>query len=120
MDLRSSRNLEELFRLLNHWPVKLDDQMEYHWPPFGLMLEIKDERLLMTSWLLETEIEDLKLWIERCHPQAFLGIPQRLFLIKKKLMISCLSPSESEGRDWYQIVKLQQQFLTKVNRGGQF
>ncbi|MBE8167440.1 MAG: type III secretion apparatus [Shewanella sp.] len=118
MDLQSSRNLQELFQLLNRWPVSLEEQMEYHWAPYGLMLEIKNQRLLMTSWLLETQVQDLNLWLTRWHPQAFLGVPQRLFLIKQKMMISCLCPSNSEGRNWYQMVLLQQQFLNKVDHGG--
>ncbi|WP_133407972.1 type III secretion apparatus [Parashewanella tropica] len=117
MDLRSSRKLEELFQLLEKWPVTIDEQMEYHWEPYGVMLEMKDERLLMTSWLLNGQIMDLKPCLARWHPQIFMGVPQRLFSIKQKLMISCLCPTSSEGRDWFQMLKLQQQFLDRVGYG---
>ncbi len=120
MDLRITRHLETFFQLLNRWPVKLEEQMEYHWAPYGLMLEVKDERLLMTSWLLENQVRDLKHWVEHWHPRAFMGVPQRLFIIKHKLMISCLCPKKCEGREWYKMIRLHQQFLSKVSRGGQF
>ena len=119
MDLQVMRNLEQFCRLLNHWPVRLEERVECHWPPFGILLESPDNRLLMTSWLLDEEVNQLKPWLSRWHPEAFMGLPQRIFIINNRLMISCLCPFSSQAHDWLHLCQMQQKFLNKVTTGGQ-
>lgn len=119
MDLQVTRNLEQFFKLVNHWPVRLADCIECHWPPFGILLESIDDRLIMSSWLLESEVTLLKPLLSRWHPEAFMGIPQRVFIVKRRLMISCQCPSNSQAHDWYHLCKKQQIFLSKVTTGAQ-
>ncbi|AQS36176.1 hypothetical protein Sps_00987 [Shewanella psychrophila] len=119
MDLQVTRNLEQFFRLLNRWPVHLEDRIECHWTPYGILLESVDDRLLMTSWLLEPKVTQLQPWLSRWHPEAFMGLPQRVFMVKSRLMISCLCPSFSQAHDWYHLCLMQQKFLSKVITGGQ-
>lgn len=118
MNLQVARNLEQFFRLLNRWPVNLEERIECHWAPYGIMLESTADRLLMTSWLLEPQATDLKPWISRWHPEAFMGLPQRIFNARNTLMISCLCPSSSQAHDWYHLCLLQQKFLHKVLTAG--
>ncbi|ABN61472.1 hypothetical protein [Shewanella baltica] len=119
MDLQLTRNLEQFFRLVNHWPVKLEARIECHWPPHGVLLECHQGRLLMTTWLLNTPVRDLKPHLSRWHPEAFAGRVQRLFIVKNRLMISCLCPSTHQGHDWYHLYQLQQKFLNRMLIGGQ-
>lgn len=118
MDLKIKRNLEQFFQLMGEKPAELDEKIECHFPPFGILLELEQGRLLMTSWLLEHKTTDVLPLLSRCHPEVFIGLPQRLYIVKNSLMISCLLPSDSEGMNWYRICKAQRKFLSNVLKGG--
>ncbi|MGL4858759.1 MAG: hypothetical protein ACRC5A_03295 [Enterobacteriaceae bacterium] len=117
MDLQLTRNLEEFFALTGRGPIMVDDKVECHWKPFGLRMEAFDRRLLMTSWLLEMPVYFVDAWLSRWDPEAFKGVPQRIFVVKQRLLISCLCPGNSQALDWYNLYQAQLKFLNKVNRG---
>lgn len=117
MDLQLTRNLEQFFRLVDRWPIKLQDSIECHWPPYGLLLECRQGRLLMTTWRLDNPTKELKTSLSRWYPEAFSGQIQRLFIVKQRLMISCLCPSRSDAHDWYRLYLMQQKCLHKLLLG---
>ncbi|MDR5611556.1 MAG: hypothetical protein RAM36_00480 [Arsenophonus sp.] len=117
MKLQLARNLEHFFSLFNHRIVEISTAIECHWPPFGLRIEIIEERFLITSWLLKEGDFDLLSALKLNQPERFLGIPQRVFIIRHRPYVSTWCPKESDGLFLFRLCQRQRQFLSQLPKG---
>ncbi|MBU2898906.1 hypothetical protein [Vibrio hepatarius] len=117
MDLQMLRNIEQLVSLFRLPQSEVADILEIHQSPYGLKLEVIGERLMLTSWLLEIDDLQLDYALKRNQPERFKGLPQRLFMIKNKLFISTLCPSQFDARQWFWVCKKQREFLIQLVGG---
>lgn len=117
MKLQLARNLEHFFSLFNHSIVQISTAIECHWPPFGLRIEIIEERFLITSWLLKEGDFDLLSALKLNQPERFWGIPQRVFIIRHRPYVSAWCPRESDGLFLFRLCQRQRQFLSQLPKG---
>jgi len=117
MDLQVLRNVEQLVSLLRLPQTEVAEILEIHQSPYGLRLEVIGERLMLTSWLLEIDGLELDYALKQNQPERFKGLPQRLFIIKNKLFISALCPSQFDARQWFWVCKKQREFLIQLVGG---
>ncbi|MCF4176135.1 hypothetical protein [Vibrio sp. McD22-P3] len=117
MDLQITTKIEQLIVLLRLPKVQVSDIIEIHQKPFGLRLEVQGPRLMLTSWLLESNGHDLDNALKRNQPERFNGLPQRIFPIKSQLFISVLCPEQLDAHQWFRMCQKQRQFLSQLGRG---
>ncbi|CAM3676706.1 MULTISPECIES: hypothetical protein [Vibrio] len=114
MDLQVLRNVEQLVSLLRLPQTGVADILEIHQSPYGLRLEVIDDRLMLTSWLIDIDNLDLERALKRNQPERFKGLPQRLFTIKRQLYISTFCPHQFDARQWFEVCKKQREFLMQL------
>ena len=114
MDLQVLRNVEQLVSLLRLPHTEVAEILEIHQSPYGLRLEVIDDRLVLTSWLIDINNLDLGKALKRNQPERFKGLPQRLFTIKNQLFISTLCPPKFDARLWFEVCKKQREFLMQL------
>lgn len=117
MDLQVLRNIEQLNSLLRLPRIEPKDILEIHQSPYGLRLEVMDDRLMLTSWLIDIRDLDLESALKTNQPERFRGLPQRLFTIKDQLFISTFCPPKFDARQWFEVCKKQREFLMQLAGG---
>ena len=118
MELQISRNIERFIDLLKLPQCQIDEVVEFNdKPPFGLRLEIHNERLMLTSWALDEHDVDLKQALKMNFPGRFGGLPQRIFIIKNLMYISTLCPPNYDAHQWFSVCQKQRQFLVQFDGG---
>lgn len=114
MDLQVLRNIEQFGSLLRLPRIKVEDVLEIHKFPYGLRLEVIDNRLMLTSWLIDIRDLDLKSALKLNQPERFRGLPHRIFTIKDQLFISTYCPPKFDAYQWFEVCKKQREFLMQL------
>jgi hypothetical protein len=112
--LQLSRNIEQFLELLNLSVRPLELPLEFLEGPFGLFLEIRQERLLLTSSYEAGNGRAARLLprlLQHWMPERYQGVVQRLFVLNESVLISCAPPEASQATLWYQLYRLQRQLL---------
>lgn len=117
LNLQLSRNLEQFLELLNLSVKPLEFPLEFREGPFGLFLEIQQERLLLTSSYEAAGGRAARLLprlLQYWMPERCQGVVQRVFMLHESVVISCAPPEASQAALWYQLYRLQRQLLEQA------
>lgn len=119
MKLQIARNLEYFFSLFHLNDIQITELINITTnPPCGLRIEVVDDRVILTSWLLEEPDRDLMVALSQNQPEKFYGIPQRIFTMKNTLYISGWCPENFDAYQWFKMQQRQKKFLLQLPRGG--
>ncbi|CFB69774.1 TPA: type III secretion system protein [Yersinia enterocolitica] len=116
MDLVVTRNLQ-LFTQMAELPCsKLSSRMEWQIEQRLVFLEWRNERLLLTSGVQHRRyhFEDLLLLQRSWQLERFNGVPQRIYLLKMGMMVSCSPPVSSGAECWFQLYQQQCALLRRL------
>ncbi|MGE4802541.1 type III secretion system protein [Yersinia hibernica] len=116
MDLVVTRNLQ-LFTQMAELPCSvLTSRMEWQIEQRLVFLEWRNARLLLTCGVQHRHYhhDDLLLLQECWQLERFNGVPQRIYLLKMGLMVSCSPPALSGAECWYQLYQQQRALLRRL------
>ncbi|CNF61197.1 TPA: type III secretion system protein [Yersinia enterocolitica] len=116
MDLVVTRNLQ-LFTQMAELPCsKLSSRMEWQIEQRLVFLEWRNGRLLLTSGVQHRcyHLEDLLLLQRSWQLERFNGVPQRIYLLKMGMMVSCSPPVSSGAECWFQLYQQQCALLRRL------
>lgn len=112
MDLQIRRNLEHFFQLSGIVPRGIESQMVFLKLPFTLLLEVRKDRLMLTSGYRDSEVDKmLPILLRRCYPERFFGVVQRPFLLRGEALINCAPPLMSQSDLWFNLYNMQRRAL---------
>ncbi len=109
MDLVMTRNLQ-LFVKLAELPCKaVASCMEWRIGQRAVFIEIKQQRLLLTTGRLKAmpSLDELRTLQQRWRLERFQGIPQRIYRLGTGIMVSCCPHAAAGAEFWYQLYKQQ-------------
>lgn len=117
MDLHTTRNLEKFLEMANLIPERIESQLCFREEPFTVFLEIRQDRLLLTS-AYEQESTDaarlLPILLQEWSPERFDGVVQRIFVLHNAVMLSCAPAAASQAELWYRLYLRQRQLLNSA------
>lgn len=116
MDLVVTRNLQ-LFTQMAELPCStLSSRMEWQIDQRLVFLEWRNARLLLTSGVQyrRYHFEDLLLLQRSWQLERFNGVPQRIYLLKIGMMVSCSPPASSGAECWFQLYQQQRALLRRL------
>ncbi len=114
MDIRTQRNLEKLFRLMDVKPVTLDTRIEILDGDTRVFVEVRDARVLVSAMTaVEPAYADaaVQAVLSRWSPAMLCGIPLRACHIDDGLLVSAAMPPGSGAELWYRVYRAQRRLL---------
>jgi hypothetical protein len=120
MDIKTQRNLEKLFRLMDVKPVRIDPVIELRDGGLRIFVEARamgdgrDARVaLSTMRAIDAPRAGLALetLLSRWSPACTDGVPLRAFCAEDGVLVSALMPAGSNAESWYRMVKMQRRLL---------
>jgi hypothetical protein len=114
MDIRTQRNLEKLFRLMDVKPVTIDTHIEIMDRDTRIFVEVRDTRVLLSAMTsVEPVFADsaLRALLARWSPAMLSGVPLRACCIDDNVLVSSAMPSGSGAELWYRVHRAQRRLL---------
>ena len=108
MDLVVTRNLQLFIRMAELPCSVITSRMQWQIEKRIIFLEWRASRLLLTCGLQQRHYShDDLLRLQQCwRLERFNGVPQRIYLLKMGIMVSCSPPALSDAEFWYQLYRL--------------
>ncbi|ATM88301.1 MULTISPECIES: type III secretion system protein [Yersinia] len=116
MDLVVTRNLQ-LFTRMAELPCSVvTSRMQWQLGPRVVFLEWRTSNLLLTCGLQYRSYnnDDLLQLLQCWRLERFNGVPQRIYLLKTDMMVSCSLPEMSDAEFWYQLYRQQCALLCQL------
>ncbi|CNI63522.1 MULTISPECIES: type III secretion system protein [Yersinia] len=116
MDLVVTRNLQLFIRMADLPCTQLSARMQWQIGQQLVFLEWRNARLLLTSGVQHRhyDMDDL-LQLQQCWQiERFNGVPQRIYLLKMGMMVSCSPPAASGAEFWYLLYQQQRALLRRL------
>lgn len=114
MDIRTQRNLEKLFRLMDVKPVTIDTQMEIEDGDIRVFVEVREARVLLSAL---TRVEPayaqaaMQAVLSRWSPAMLSGVPLRACCVDDGVLVSTAMPPGSGAELWYRVHRAQRRLL---------
>ncbi|CNI25163.1 type III secretion system protein [Yersinia pekkanenii] len=131
MDLVVTRNLQLFIRMAELPCAGITSRMQWQLDQRVVLLEWRASRLLLTCGLQHQSspyqpsqhqpsqhqryTSDDLLRLQQCwRLEQFNGVPQRIYLLKMGIMVSCSAPELSGAEFWYQLYRQQGALLRRL------
>lgn len=90
--------------------------MQWQLGPRVVFLEWRTSNLLLTCGLQYRSYnnDDLLQLLQCWRLERFNGVPQRIYLLKTDMMVSCSLPEMSDAEFWYQLYRQQCALLRQL------
>ncbi|HCL5250064.1 TPA: type III secretion system apparatus protein [Salmonella enterica] len=112
-DLITERNIQLFIQLAGLAERPLATNMFWRQGQYETYLNYQNGRIHLGQILRQTFLDEDLLFkaLTNWKPAVFLGIPQRLFLLRDGLAMSCSPPSASSAELWLRLHHRQMKFL---------
>lgn len=112
-DLITERNIQLFIRLSGLTERPLSPNMFWRQGQYETYLNYQNGRVHLCQILQQTFLDEDLLFkaLTNWKPAEFMGIPQRLFLLRDGLAISCSPPPSSSAELWLRLHHRQIKFL---------
>ncbi|EBU3308591.1 type III secretion system apparatus protein [Salmonella enterica] len=112
-DLITERNIQLFIRLSGLAERPLATNMFWRQGQYETYLNYQNGRIHLCQILQQTFLDEDLLFkaLTNWKPEDFIGIPQRLFLLRDGLAISCSPPPSSSAELWLRLHHRQIKFL---------
>ncbi|EGJ1645906.1 type III secretion system apparatus protein [Salmonella enterica] len=112
-DLITERNIQLFIRLSGLAERPLATNMFWRQGQYETYLNYQNGRIHLCQILQQTFLDEDLLFkaLTNWKPAEFIGIPQRLFLLRDGLAISCSPPPSSSAELWLRLYHRQIKFL---------
>ncbi|EAO8182507.1 type III secretion system apparatus protein [Salmonella enterica] len=112
-DLITERNIQLFIRLSGLTERPLSPNMFWRQGQYETYLNYQNGRVHLCQILQQTFLDEDLLFkaLTNWKPAGFMGIPQRLFLLRDGLAISCSPPTSSSAELWLRLHHRQIKFL---------
>ena len=115
MDIRTQRNLEKLFRLMDVRPVTIDPHIEIADGDIRIFVEVRDARVLLSAMTaVEPAYADAAVLavLSRWSPAMLSGVPLRACSLDEGVLVSAAMPPGSGAELWYRVHRAQRRLLS--------
>ncbi|CNE94155.1 hypothetical protein [Yersinia frederiksenii] len=116
MDLVVTRNLQLFIRMAELPCTHIAARMQWQIGAQLVFLEWRNARLLLTCGIQQRHYhhDDLLLLQQCWQLERFNGVPQRIYLLKLGMMVSCSPPALSGAEFWFQLYQQQRALLRRL------
>ncbi|CNC53973.1 type III secretion system protein SsaM [Yersinia frederiksenii] len=116
MDLVVTRNLQWFIRMAELPCTQLAARMQWQMGAQLVFLEWHNARLLLTCGVQHRHYhQDDVVQLQKCWQlERFNGVPQRIYLLKMGMMVSCSPPASSDAEFWFQLYQQQRALLRRL------
>ncbi len=116
LDLFIERNIQRFMQLAELEAQPLSAEMQWLDRGFQTFLTFRQGRMHISQCLLDPWCDDtlLLLALQRAHPAWFAGIPQRIFSLRRGMVISCSPMADSVAEQWLWLHRRQRTFMERL------
>ncbi|WP_253376723.1 type III secretion system protein SsaM [unidentified bacterial endosymbiont] len=114
-DLMTQRNIQQFIQLTRLELQQIQSDIYWRTSDFEVWLNYRNKRIHLSQCLI-TETDDSMLMeaLRQWQPTRFYGIPQRFFILNRKLVVNCTPLADSTAEHWFRLYQRQQAFLENL------